>query len=175
VRLGTLLRSRLVEDGQNQERRRRSEAESSERQAAYAEALQFEGEKAQERAARAQARRVIGWVIRAEHRDIAAIERLGREAAERLRAEDIYGWVSTRPPERRGRRDLRGPGLSPDWSQLGKECWAVEEVSSGHVGDSLRAFVEAPPSEDDEADLEDEREGVGPRLTLVPSLLSGSG
>ena len=175
VRLGALLTSKLVEEGQNQERRRRSDAESAERHAAYAEAAEFEAEKAQETAAKAQARRIIRRVIRAEHRDIHAIERLDRETAERLRAEDIYGWVSTRPLSDAVAEICADLGLSPDWSALGQECWAVEEVRSGVVGDALKAFVEAhpPPLATDEADS-DESQDVGPRLTLVPSLLANS-
>ena len=152
VRLGILLRSKLVEDGQAQERRRRSEAESAERMAGYAEAAEFEAEKAQEAEAKTLARRIIRRVIRAEHRDAETIERLDRETVERLKAEDIYGWISARPMSDSVAEICADLGLSPDWDALGQECWAVEEVRSGDVGDPLKAFIEAnpPPDEDDE-------------------------
>ena len=175
VRLGAMLTSKLVDDGEGRERRRRSEAESAEREAARAEALQFEAEKAEEASAKAMARRIIRRVIRAEHQDPDVIERLDRETVERLRSEEIYGWVSARPMSNAIAEICEDLGLHPDWDGLGKECWAVEEVASGNIGEPLRAFAEAhPPPASDEDDAPPAA-AEGPRLTLVSSLLSGSG
>ena len=85
--------------------------------------------------------RIVGRVIEAEHDDEDRIERLQDESIERLEDEDIYGAVLTRPMSEMVADICQDLGLHPDWTRLARECWAVEEIASGDVGEPLAAFA----------------------------------
>jgi len=89
--------------------------------------------------------RIVHRVIAAEHDDEDRIERLQDEAIERLQDEDIHGAVLTRPMSEMVADICQDLGLDPDWTRLARECWAVEEIASGDVGEPLAAFARPPP------------------------------
>lgn len=90
--------------------------------------------------------RVVRRVIEAEEDDEDEVERLSGEAWERLEDEDVYGDVLARPMGEIVARVCEDLGLSPDWTRLAKEAWAVEEARAAHPGSPFAppAAAEAP-------------------------------
>lgn len=76
-------------------------------------------------------------------RDAAeAVERLCREAAERLEdeGETEFEEVLRRPVSEIIDHICREIGLRPDWPTLAEEAWALQELASERVGAPLAAF-----------------------------------
>jgi hypothetical protein len=93
---------------------------------------------------RVQARRdrvdsIVRRVIEAEHDDDETVERLTSDVWERLADDDIYGDISERPMGEIVALICADLGLSPDWSRLAREAWAVDEAASGAAGSPFAA------------------------------------
>jgi hypothetical protein len=91
---------------------------------------------------RAEARRacieqVVETVAEHERHDAEAVERLGREAAERLERDDIYRDVLARPASEIIADLCRDLGLTPDWPVLSRQSWARREMAGEVVGAPL--------------------------------------
>ena len=138
VRLTVMLQSRLIKA--RQEAGAAVEAAS---RAAAEEASQ--ALRNRENDAKARVSRIVRRVIEAEHDDEDRIERLDGEAMDRLDDEDVYGAVLTRPMSEMVADICRDLGLNPDWAKLAEECWALEEIGGGEVGEPLEAFRARPP------------------------------
>lgn len=119
----------------------------------------------QERAAR-----ILRRVIAAEHHDVDRIERLCAEVAERVEDDDLYGAALGRPLSDLVADICRDLGLSPDWSELAQEAWAVEEIRSGEVGAALRGLT--PPSPPPQAGevAQETGGGIPPPLSSEPPI-----
>jgi hypothetical protein len=81
-------------------------------------------------AARAGAARIVRDVIDEDRSDEERKERLGAEAAERLRGED-FGDLLARPFGEAVAGICRDLGLEPDWLALAEDCSTVEAALSG--------------------------------------------
>lgn len=82
-------------------------------------------------------KRIVGRIASAEHDSRDIVERITREALERLEDEDLYGDMLSRPFSDIVADICRDLGLSPDWAALAREPWAVKERRSGAVGEPL--------------------------------------
>jgi hypothetical protein len=80
----------------------------------------------------------VSWIIdrvaNARHDDTETVERLTREADERLDDDSLLGDVLARPISETVARICKGLNLDPDWTRLAEEAWAQEELASGDVG-----------------------------------------
>ena len=86
------------------------------------------------------------------------IDRIVREAGERLDDEDIYGDVLTRPVGELVAMICRDLGLDPDWTRLAEEAWAHEEI---RLGVERSPFLRAVPKQEPSFPLEGGRDGMG--------------
>ena len=84
---------------------------------------------------------IVEGVARFERDDDEAAERLGRETAERLERDDIYGDVLTRPVSELVADICRDLNLAPDWPRLARQPWAQREIAGGEAGAPLRGFT----------------------------------
>jgi hypothetical protein len=75
---------------------------------------------------RLRALRLVKRAAQAEHEDGQAVERLVREAAERLDREDVCAELLSRPTHEVIAFICREMNLDPDWPRLAQEAW--EEV-----------------------------------------------
>lgn len=89
------------------------------------------------------------------------VERLVREASERLDQDDLYGGVLNRPVSELIAMICKDLGLEPDWSLLVAEAWAQEEIADGVAGWPLKAGADPnpPPSPIGKDFSEDPRPG----------------
>jgi hypothetical protein len=85
--------------------------------------------------------RIVQRVIEAEWEG-DDVERLSDAAWERLEDEDVYGDLTARPIGETVARICEDLELSPDWTRLAREAWAVAEARSGAEGSP---FVAASP------------------------------
>jgi len=96
--------------------------------AAFAARRSPEDDPVYRRKARVEA--IIERVAKADH-DEEEVDRLVREAGERLDDEDLYGEVLGRPVGELVSLICRDLGLAPDWSRLAEEAWARREAAEG--------------------------------------------
>lgn len=96
----------------------------------------------------AQRRRQVGRLVRrvaeASALDREGIERLLREAAERLERDDIYGGLD-RPVGELVAQICQDLGLGPDWDGLGGEAWAQVELAAEVSGLPFAAWTAGRP------------------------------
>lgn len=135
VRMSLLLHAHLVQGG---EVRAQAQAKTT---AERPPPQPVDPEWAREEVARDRVARIVRRVIQAEHDDEERVERLADEAVERLEDLDCYGAVTARPMSEMVADICHDLGLSPDWTRLAIEAWAVEEMSSGDVGEPLETFA----------------------------------
>ncbi len=90
--------------------------------------------------------------------DEEKVDRLIREAGERLDDEDIYGDVLERPVGELVALICRDLGLDPDWTRLAEEAWAQEEI---RIGAERSPFLRAAPKQELSFPLEGGRDGMG--------------
>ena len=93
-------------------------------------------EAADPQAARLEARRdrverIVRRVIEADETDLDEVERLSDLCWERLIDEDVYGDLTAQPLGAVVARICEDLDLSPDWTRLAREAWAVAEAQSG--------------------------------------------
>jgi hypothetical protein len=133
VRLTILLQSKLI-----------GELQTLERQEAHAAACaQMRADMARpglQRQLKTKVQRIVGRIAEADADDAQAVERLVREAAERLDQDDLYGDVLSRPVSEIIARICQDLGLEPDWPGLAREAWAQDEIDSGAAGAPLAAL-----------------------------------
>jgi hypothetical protein len=84
---------------------------------------------------------IVEDIAEKAHGDAEAAERLGREAAERLERDDIYGDVLERPVSEVVADICRDLGLDPDWDGLFARPWARNEIAGGDIGAPLAAVM----------------------------------
>lgn len=75
--------------------------------------------------------RIMRRVIEADETDEDEIERLSDRCWERLIDEDVYGDLTAQPLGAIVERICEDLGLSPDWTRLAREAWAVAEAQTG--------------------------------------------
>lgn len=91
-------------------------------------ALQARAQASPEYAHKARVERIVERVAQAAcGRDEDEVDRLVREAGERLDDDDIWGDVLARPVGELVRAICRDLGLDPDWTRLAEEAWAQAE------------------------------------------------
>ena len=80
--------------------------------------------------------RIVRRLIEAEEGDPKEVERLSSDVWERLDDEDgdVYGDLMARPIGEIVARICEDLELSPDWTALAREAWAVDEAASGAPG-----------------------------------------
>ena len=101
---------------------------------------------------KARVERIVERAAEAEHDgDAGAVDRLVREAAERLDDIDLYGDLLDRPISDIVAGICRDLDLPLDWSRLAREAWAQAEIVGGEAGAPLAALIETleepPPPE----------------------------
>lgn len=140
VRMAILLQSKLV-------------GEVEARQAIARQALTDAKAAADQVRAEQQERRKcrISWIVErvaeAGRDDKAEVDRLTREADERLDDDGLIGDVLSRPTSEIVARICKDLGLDPDWTRLAEEAWAQEEIESGTAGSPLLAMPRAALAE----------------------------
>jgi hypothetical protein len=127
VRLTLMLQARLIKELEDRDRSAAKEVD----RAAWSQKC--------ERVTQAfeQKQRVAGIVERIAEGDQAEpyeVERLVREARERLDQDDIYGHVLSRPVSELIAAICKDLGLDPDWPKLAEEAWAREEMAGESLG-----------------------------------------
>jgi hypothetical protein len=92
---------------------------------------------------KARVERIVERTAEAEHDDDAwAVDKLVREAGERLDDIDLYGDLLDRPMSEIVARIARDIGLPLDWSRLAGEAWAEAEIGGGQAGEPLAALLD---------------------------------
>ena len=132
VRLAILLQSQLVEALDTREARLRKAVEDAE-----------DGQ-AEVRKGRV-GRIVERLAVKAHPADAPEVDRLVREADERLDDMDLYGDLLERPMSEIVARICKDLDLDPDWTALAEELWAREEIAGDDVGAPFLALAGSPP------------------------------
>jgi hypothetical protein len=96
------------------------------------------------RARRERVNTIVQRVIETEHSHDETIDRLSSDAWERLTDDDIYGDITDRPLGEVVARICEDLGLSPDWTTLAREAWAVDEAATGAPGSPFPRFEHSP-------------------------------
>jgi hypothetical protein len=136
VRLTILLQSKLIADLQA--------LEAKAMQLARSETLDQDIARPRlEREQKTRIHRIVRRVAWAQGEEIEEVDRLGREAVERLDQDELYGDLLSRPVSEIIAHICRDLGLEPDWPQLAEEAWAKDEIESGAAGSPLAAVAEA--------------------------------
>ncbi|MEI9891107.1 MAG: hypothetical protein WDN45_11565 [Caulobacteraceae bacterium] len=78
--------------------------------------------------------------------DEEQVDRIVREAGDRLDDMDLYGDLLQRPLSELVARICKDLDLTPDWTALAQELWAAEEMQSGEVGWPLASTSAASPA-----------------------------
>ncbi|MEI9891374.1 MAG: hypothetical protein WDN45_13305 [Caulobacteraceae bacterium] len=133
VRLAILLQTQLVEEAQTRQARIRKAVEDA------------EDLKGETRKARVE-RIVERLALQAHPHDEEQLDRIVREAGERLDDMDLYGDLLQRPLSELVARICKDLDLAPDWTALAQELWAAEEMQSGEVGEPLQGLGAASPA-----------------------------
>ena len=133
VRLAIMLQSQLVEALDTRDARLRKAVEDAE-----------DGQ-ADIRKGRV-GRIVERLAVKAHPADAAEVDRLVREADERLDDMDLYGDLLERPMSEIVARICKDLDLDPDWTRLAEELWAREEIAGDRVGAPLLALTGRPGS-----------------------------
>ena len=144
VRLTLALQSRLIKDLVALEHGVPPKAEA--RPAPVAKPEPDPAELRDERAGRID--RIVRRIIEDTERFKEDIQRLSREAWERLEDEDVYGDLLSRPMGEIVALICEDLGLKPDWDRLAKEAWAVEEARAAPPGSPFAAKAAAASSTD---------------------------
>jgi hypothetical protein len=133
VRLTILLQSKLIGDLQTLDKLAAHTASCAQIRADVARpGLQ--------RQMKAKVQRIVGRIAEADSDDADEVERVMREAAERLDQDDIYGDVLARPASEIIARICHDLGLEPDWPALAQEAWVQDEIKGGAAGAPLAAL-----------------------------------
>ena len=132
VRLTFALQSRLIDEFKGRSRPPAGAAEPEQRTLQVRWIGQLSPA---EKARRGRLRDVVRTVAESEGRDAETVERLVREAAERVEDDGIFGDIMTRPFGEIVALICRDLGLKPDWDALSGEIWAEEEIGAA-AGDS---------------------------------------
>jgi len=128
-----------------------------------------------EQARRSRLREVVRGVAEGEALDAETVERLVREAGERIEDDGVFGDIMARPFGEIVALIFRDVGLSPDWDSLAQEVWAQEERKAGARGSPFAAWTGGrtrPPPRAAEAEADAGPEGAcngtggGSRLPL---------
>jgi hypothetical protein len=138
VRMTILLQSKLVADLQTLEIKAAHEA-------AHANCLRGTQRPGLVREQKARIGRIVGRIAWAQGHENSEADRLGREAVERLRLDELYGDILTRPVSEIIAVICQDLGLEPDWPELAEEAWAQAELAGGAVGGPLAAVRAASP------------------------------
>jgi hypothetical protein len=123
---------------------------------------------------KARVEAIIQRAARARRLDDDEIDRLGRETAERLDDDDVFGDVLTRPVGELVSLICRDLGFDPDWTRLAEEAWAQAEAAAGDPRSPfvLPAFPPRapPPAEGEMGTLEaaPRRGGIPPPAPFEP-------
>jgi hypothetical protein len=148
VRLTIALQSKLLNEVRaHDETEARERAAGADDQAAEAAAQADAADRAlrgRDKARLDRVERIVQRAINAEYdedEDEDVIEKLSREAADRLDDEDIYGDLTRLTNGEIVERICRDLGLSPDWSRWAEEAWAIEEASRGEPGSPFVALA----------------------------------
>jgi hypothetical protein len=131
VRLAIMLQSQLVEALETRDARIQKAVEDA------------EDRQADSRKGRL-GRIVERLAVQAHPADALEVERVVREADERLDDMDLYGDLLARPMSEIVARICKDLHLDPDWTRLAEELWAQEEIASGDVGAPFLALAERP-------------------------------
>lgn len=96
-----------------------------------------------------QVRAIVGRLAEAAALDEERVERLVREAGERLEDEDIYRDLTRRPLGEIVALICKDLGLAPDWDRTAGEYWAMAEIAKPPPGSPYAGWTarraEAPP------------------------------
>ena len=93
---------------------------------------------------KARVERIIERCVEAAQEDAETVDRLVREAGERLDDFDRYDDLLSRPFSEIVEVICRDLGVSLDWNGLAQEGWARREIDSGAPGAPLKALGLAP-------------------------------
>ncbi len=145
VRLTLALQSRLLKDLIALDA---AAAETAAVRAPAADVVGPEPEDDPLEARRGRIDRIVRRVVEGDEADPDEAERLTSLAWERLSDEDVYGDLLARPMGEIVARICEDLELSPDWTRLAREAWAVEEARSGIEGSPFvaRTVVSADPA-----------------------------
>ena len=94
-----------------------------------------------EEARRNRLRDVVRGVAEGEALEAETVERLVREAVERVEDDGVFGDIMTRPFGEIVALICKDLGLKPDWDALSSEVWAQEEIRTRAKGSP---FVASP-------------------------------
>jgi hypothetical protein len=92
-----------------------------------------------ETARRSRLQDVVRGVAEGEALDAETVERLVREAVERIEDDGVFGDIMTRPFGEIVALICRDLGLKPDWDALSSEVWAQEEIRTRAKGSPFAA------------------------------------
>ncbi len=88
-----------------------------------------------------QVKRAVWRIASGQFDDNNTLDRLSKEAGERLDAEDLYGDILDTPLSELIAAICKDLGLSPDWPALAEEAWAKAELKSGRPGAPLASLA----------------------------------
>jgi hypothetical protein len=91
--------------------------------------------------------RIVRRIARAEHDDDVTVDWLVRQAGERMADSDRFGDIMRLPISEIIAGICRDLNLSPDWSQLAQEAWAVKELATAAPGEALTPFAAPRPAD----------------------------
>jgi hypothetical protein len=131
VRQGILLQTHLLEEPEEKAEPDAEAVKSAkgERQQMYVTWLEPEQSKREGR--RERVAQIVERMARSDGEPEETVERLYREAVERLERVDIYGDPAFRPISEMVAEICRDLGLKPDWAVLSTHPWAKQEIALG--------------------------------------------
>jgi hypothetical protein len=135
VRLTYALQSRLIADFKGRPPAPSAGADDADE---WPIEVMWEGETRGGLVERREMRGIIHRVARARGLDAETLERLEREASERLEDDDFHEILMTRPTGEVLALICADLGLEPDWDRLSQDAWAQHEIARNPPGSPFR-------------------------------------
>jgi hypothetical protein len=137
VRMTFALQSRLIADFKG-----RPQAPSAEAEEPHVDAVVWQGDRPHRGVVqRREIRGLVRRVARAGGLDDETVERLSREARERLEADEFHHILMTRSRGEVLALICADLGLEPDWEQLSGDAWAQHEIARRPRGSPFIAWM----------------------------------
>lgn len=138
VRLSILLQSRLLEDPAEAAPAKARSGQSGRDHDGEPEEIfvtWLEPEESKRQGRRERVAQIVERMARGDGESEDTVERLYREAVERLEDVHVYGDLAFRPVSEVLAEICRDLGLKPDWAVLATHPWARQEIEKGQKGE----------------------------------------
>src|SRR5665213_2604345 len=131
VRQGILLQTHLLAEPEEKPAKADAKAAKGKGEPEEITVTWLEAEGSRREGRRERVAQIVERMARTDGQPEETVERLYREAAERLEQIDIYGDPAFRPISELVAEICRDLGLKPDWAVLATHPWARKEIALG--------------------------------------------